>query len=165
MHIHSLTGEFFRSTTGSAFLEQQLARTRSLLGFTLLFCTFFFLCFFVTDLAALGWEAALATTFPARLLVAFITGSCAWLAYWRPLSITATRLVATVAEIVALASFMYIAAQRPTEFHWQAMSLAIMLVVIYLYIPNRLSHAIALAATGVFMALVLSLAPMPFPTS
>ncbi|MEH6437098.1 GGDEF domain-containing protein [Massilia sp. DD77] len=164
MHIHSLTGEFVHTVAESAFLDHQLARTRSLLGFTLLFCTFFYLCFFVTDVAALGLEAALAATFPARMLVAVTAGSCAWLAYRRPLSVRATWLAATLAEVVALASFMHIAVQRPQEFHWHAMSLAIMLVVIYLYIPNRLAHAIALAAcaTGVFLALVQGVAPMSF---
>ena len=164
MHILSLTGEFVHPATESAFLEHQLARTRSLLGFTLLFCTVFYLCFFVTDVAALGMDAALAATFPARLLVAVTAGSCAWLAYRRPLSVRATWLAATVAETVALASFMHIAVQRPQEFHWHAMSLAIMLVVIYLYIPNRLSHAMVLAASasGVFLALVLRLTSMSF---
>jgi diguanylate cyclase (GGDEF)-like protein len=50
---------------------------------------------------------------------------------------------------------MLIAVLRPTEFHWHAMSLAIMLMVVYLYIPNRLRYAtiLAVAATLVFVAL------------
>ncbi|OON59332.1 GGDEF domain-containing protein [Massilia sp. KIM] len=164
MKIHPLTGEFAGPAVESAFLEHKLASTRALLGFTLLFCTFFFLSFFATDIAALGVEAAVAATFPARLLVAVTAGACAWLAYRRPLSVRATRIAATLAESVALASFMHIAVQRPHEFHWHAMSLAIMLVVIYLYIPNRLIYAILLAtaATAAFLGLVLALAPMPF---
>ena len=92
MHILSLTGEFVHPATESAFLEHQLARTRSLLGFTLLFCTVFYLCFFVTDVAALGMDAALAATFPARLLVAVTAGSCAWLAYRRPHSMSSCAM-------------------------------------------------------------------------
>ena len=164
MHILPLTGEFVHPATESAFLTHQLPRTRRLLGFTLLFCTFFYLCFFVTDVAALGLDVAAAATLPARLLVGIIAGGCAWLAYRRPLTVRHTWLAATLAETVALASFMLIAVQRPHEFHWHAMSLAIMLVVIYLYIPNRLMHATVLAAgaTSVFLALVQAVAPMPF---
>jgi diguanylate cyclase (GGDEF)-like protein len=56
---------------------------------------------------------------------------------------------------VALACFMLISVLRPGDFHWHAMSLAIMLVVVYLYIPNRLRYAAALAvgATVAFVAL------------
>jgi hypothetical protein len=49
-----------------------------------------------------------------------------------------TRLAASLSGGVALACFMHISVLRPAEFHWHAMSLAIMLVVVYLYIPNRL---------------------------
>ncbi len=50
---------------------------------------------------------------------------------------------------------MLISVLRPTEFHWHAMSLAIMLVVVYLYIPNRLRYAsiLAVAATLAFVVL------------
>jgi diguanylate cyclase (GGDEF)-like protein len=53
---------------------------------------------------------------------------------------------------------MFIVVHRPAEFHWHAMSLAIMLVVVYLYIPNRLSHATALAV-GATVGFVLLAAP------
>jgi hypothetical protein len=50
---------------------------------------------------------------------------------------------------------MLISVLRPAEFHWHAMSLAIMLVVVYLYIPNRLLYAsgIAVVTTLVFVFL------------
>jgi diguanylate cyclase (GGDEF)-like protein len=65
---------------------------------------------------------------------------------------------------VALACFMVIAVHRPGEFHWHAMSLAIMLLVIYLYIPNRLAYALglAVAATAAFLALSLRFAALGF---
>ena len=94
MHIHYLTGEFARSTSETAFLSSQIDRTRAMLGFTLMFCVFFFLSFFATDIAVLGLDAALRDTLPARLLVAAVAGTCAWLAYRRPLSIRAMRLAA-----------------------------------------------------------------------
>jgi diguanylate cyclase (GGDEF)-like protein len=164
MEINSLTGEFLRKPTEASFLEHKQAQTRALLGFTLTFCTVFYLGFFVTDVAALGWGPAAAVLFGARILVALTAGTCAWLAYRSPLSVRATRLAATIAESVALGSFMFIAVHRPAEFHWHAMSLGIMLVVVYLYIPNRLRYAslLAVAATIVFLVLATRYSAMSF---
>ncbi|MET0980689.1 MAG: GGDEF domain-containing protein [Telluria sp.] len=164
MEIHSLTGEFLRASKEASYLEHKQEQTRPLLGFTLTFCTVFYLGFFATDVAALGWGPAAFGLLGARLLVAVTAGTCAWLAYRRPLSVRATRLAATVAESVALACFMFIVVQRPAEFHWHAMSLAIMLVVVYLYIPNRLSHAAAIAvlATTGFVVLVAQYSHVSF---
>lgn len=156
MQIKSSTGEFANATTETAFLEYKLAQTRSLLGFTLIFCSLFYLLFFVTDVAVLGLGPDTVTLFGARIAVGLTAGTCAWLAYRHPLTIRATRRAATTSEIVALACFMVIAAHRPAEFHWHAMSLAIMLVVIYLYIPNRLTYALILAVCSTTAFLVLA---------
>ncbi|MEF9926998.1 MAG: diguanylate cyclase [Massilia sp.] len=166
MHIHYLTGEFARSASEIAFLSNQIERTRAMLGFTLVFCVVFFLCFFVTDIAVLGLDAAARDTLPARLLVAASAGTCAWLAYRRPLSIRAMRLAASLSEGIALCCFMVVALARPYEVHWHAMSMLIILVVIYLYIPNRLVYSTALGtgATIVFLALVTFVLP-PRPVS
>jgi diguanylate cyclase (GGDEF)-like protein len=166
MHIHYLTGEFASSTSETAFLTSHIERTRAMLGFTLVFCIVFFLCFFATDIAVLGLDNAMRQTLPARLLVAASAGTCAWLAYRRPLSIRATRLAASLAEGIALCCFMVVALARPMEVHWHAMSMVAMLVVIYLYIPNRLVYAtaIAISATLVFLALTMFVLP-PRPAS
>ena len=97
MKFHPLSGEFARAADETEFLHSQLSRTRSLLGFTLLFCVIFFQLFFLTDIAALGLGVALRETLPARLGVALIGGIGAWLAYRRPLSIRGTRLAASSA--------------------------------------------------------------------
>ena len=162
--IDPLSAEFADRRLDRACLESQLPRIRTQLAFTLLFCSLYFLCFFATDVAALGLVPDTALLLGARLLVAVVAGSCAWLAWRRPLGLEATRLAATVAEVVALGCFMVIAVHRPGEFHWHAMSLAIMLLVVYLYIPNRLAYALAIAAlaTAVFLVLTVALAGMAF---
>ncbi|NNG21681.1 GGDEF domain-containing protein [Massilia sp. ML15P13] len=164
MAIDPLLGEFADRRTEDTYLEHQQPRTRAQLAFTLLFCTLFFLCFFATDVAALGLVPDTALLLGARLVVAITAGSCAWLALKRPLSTGATRLAASLAEAVALACFMVIAVHRPGEFHWHAMSLAIMLLVIYLYIPNRLAWALGLAsaATGTFLVLTMLFGALGF---
>ncbi|QOY96683.1 GGDEF domain-containing protein [Massilia sp. UMI-21] len=164
MAIDPLSGEFADRSTESAYVTHHLERTRPQLAFTLLLCSLYFLAFFATDLAALGLVPEAALLLGARLLVAATAGSCAWLAWRRPLGGRATRLAATVSEVVALSAFMLIAVHRPDEFHWHAMSLAIMLLVVYLYIPNRLGYAlgIAAAASACFLALCLTTSDMGF---
>lgn len=158
MEINSLTGEFVHAPTERAFLQHKQDQTQSLLGFTLTFCTVFYLGFFATDLAALGWGRDTMALLGARVAVALTAGSCAWLAHRKVLSVRASRLAASLAEGVALACFMFIAVLRPAEFHWHAMSLAIMLVVVYLYIPNRLRYASAIAIVATITFVVLAAA-------
>ncbi|KFI07527.1 diguanylate cyclase [Massilia sp. BSC265] len=164
MSIAPLSAEFTDRSTETAYHAYHRERTRVQLASTLLFCSLYFLGFFATDLAALGMVADAALLLGARLLVAVTAGSCAWLAWRSPLSTGAAWRAATVAEAVALACFMFIAFHRPGEFHWHAMSLGVMLLVIYLYIPNRFAHAlgIAAAATAGFLALTLAHADMGF---
>ena len=161
MKFHPLTGEFARAADETEFLNSQLPRTRPLLGFSLLFCVVFFQFFFLTDIAALGLDTALRETLPARLGVALNGGVCAWLAYRRPLSVRGTRLAASSAEILSLGCFMVVALARPNEVHWHALSMVVIQVVIYLYVPNRLAYATAIATSGliIFLALVHYLLP------
>ncbi|MGJ7915755.1 GGDEF domain-containing protein [Massilia sp. LXY-6] len=162
MEFDSLTGEFAMPADEAAFLRHRQPQTQRLLGFTLVFCTLFYVAFSVTDLAALGYGPAFLSLLGARMVVAVTAGTCAWLAYRSRLSVRAMRIAASVVEAVALGCFMFIAMLRPAEFHWHAMSLAIMLIVVYLYIPNGFVNALllAFAATVGLLALALRLAHM-----
>jgi diguanylate cyclase (GGDEF)-like protein len=157
MKVHRFTGEFAHPADEAAFLQYHLPQTRALLGFTLVFCTLFYVAFVVTDYVALGYGPAFLRVSAARALVAVTAGTCAWLAYRRPLSIAATRRTATIAETTALVCFMVIAAHRSDDIAWHAMSLGIMVIVIYLYIPNGFANALLLAAgaSAAFLALTL----------
>jgi diguanylate cyclase (GGDEF)-like protein len=157
MEFDPLTGEFARPADEAAFLRQRQAQTQRLLGFTLVFCTLFYVAFAVTDLAALGYGMDFLSLLGARMVVAVTAGACAWLAYRRRLSVSAMRTAASVAEAVALGCFMFIAMLRPAEFHWHAMSLAIMLIVVYLYIPNSFVNALLLAFASTIALLTLAL--------
>jgi hypothetical protein len=161
-NIDRFTGEFASRASEAAFLQHRQAQTQPLLGFTLVFCTLFYVAFSVTDLAALGFGPDFLSLLGARMAVACTAGVCAWLAYRRRLSVKAMRLAATLSEAVALACFMFVTMLRPAEFHWHAMSLAIMLIVVYLYIPNSFRNALllAFAATAGFLTLALRLGHM-----
>lgn len=153
--IGKLWGEFASPETESRFLRHRLADTRALLRFTLLFCAVFFVGFSLTDVAALGYGRDTVILLLARLSVAATAITGVWFVAREGVSVRATRLIACIAEIVAITVFMCITVYRPAEFHWHAMSLAIMLIVIYLYIPNRLAYAtlVATLATVTFIAI------------
>jgi diguanylate cyclase (GGDEF)-like protein len=163
-NIDRFTGEFASRANEAAFLHHRQAQIQPLLGFTLVFCALFYVAFAITDLAALGFGPAFLALFGARMVVALTAGACAWLAYRRRLDVKAMRLAASLPEAVALGCFMFIAMLRPTEFHWHATSLAIMLIVVYLYIPNSFVNALllALVATAGLVALGLCLGRMNF---
>jgi diguanylate cyclase (GGDEF)-like protein len=157
MAFDALTGEFASKADEAGFLRHRQTQTQRLLGFTLVFCTLFYVAFSVTDLAALGYGRDFLSLLGARMVVALTAGICAWLAYRRRLGVGAMRLAASLSEAVALGCFMFIAAMRPAEFHWHAMSLAIMLIVVYLYIPNSFFNALLLAFAATAALLVLAL--------
>src|SRR5437764_3642699 len=158
----AMTGEFAAVADEAAFLHYKQPQTQKLLGFTLLFCASFYLVFALTDLVVLGPGRDFLMLLCARLAVAATAVAYARQAYRGTLSVGATRIAACVAEAIALGCFMLISATRVAEFHWHAMSLAIMLIVIYLYIPNSFTNALvlALSATAGFLALALRLGHM-----
>lgn len=162
MTVHRFTGEFAHAADEAAFLQHHLPQTRALLGFTLVFCTLFYIAFVVTDYAALGYGPAFLAVCAARTVVAVTAGAGAWLAYRRPLSMAATRRTATIAETTALLCFLVITVYRPDEIPWHAMSLGIMVIVVYLYIPNSFANALVLAsgASAAFLALTLRYADL-----
>jgi diguanylate cyclase (GGDEF)-like protein len=158
MEISCLVGEFSNPAAESAFLRHQLARTQTLLRFTLILCSIFYLGFWFIDLTFLGYGTEALTLLGLRGSVAITALSCVWLTYRKPLSVRIARLAACVAEVVAMLAFMGIALYRPGELHWHAMSLAIMLMFVYLYIPNRLGYAtmVAVLSTVAFVLLARS---------
>lgn len=161
--------EFSSHVTESRFLLGQLGQTKSQLRSALIFCSFFYLLFSLTDIAVLGYGSDAKTLFGARLTVALTAAASVLLIYRRPDSVPLARLAACAVEVVGMAVFMLIVAYRPDEIPWHAMSMAIMLAVIYIFIPNRLAYALAIAltATAVFIFLVLklhSLKPAEFVT-
>lgn len=154
--ISSISGEFSSRETESRFQRHNLHATQSLLRFTLIFCAVFYLGFWLTDIASLGNGPEANMLLLARLIVALAATLCAWLPRRDCPSIGKTRASACIAESVALGMFMLIATARPAEFHWHAMSLAIMLIVVYLYIPNRFVYATVISVTATIVFVLLA---------
>lgn len=153
LDLAPVRSEFCNEVTEFRFLTHHLAETQSQLRLTLIFCSFFYLAFSLTDIAVLGYGRDAFILFLARLTVAVTAAGCGWLTDRQRKSVAMTRLAATAVEIVGMSTFMLVVVYRPDELPWHAMSMAIMLIVVYIFIPNRLvySLAVALSATGVFI--------------
>jgi diguanylate cyclase (GGDEF)-like protein len=146
--LSRLWSEFRNKKTEKEFLHHHLVRGQYQLRIALIFCSLFYLAFVLTDVAALGYTHKALILFLARLLVALTAVTAIYLIHRRPLSITMPMLAATATEIVGMGSFMLIAVYRPHEMPWHAMAMAIMLIVVYLFIPNRLIYALGVALTS-----------------
>lgn len=153
--IAALSAEFADSEIESAFREHvHLAWVRDTrVAFTI--TALFYLAFSVTDFLVLGESEQYQVVFLTRVLVC-----CAGLAialsaarFWRPL---VDGITPTLVEGVALAGFLSITLLRPYEAGWHGMSLMVMLLGIYVFIPNRFlpTLAVALSTTLAFIWLL-----------
>lgn len=151
--LHPFWSEFRDKKTEKEFLQHYLERGQHQLRIALVFCSLFYLAFIFTDIAALGYTRNALTLVIARLLVAITAVAAIYMIYLRPQSVCAPPLAATITEIVGMGTFIFIVIYRPHEMPWHAMAMSIMLIVVYLFIPNRLVYAlgVALSSTLIFI--------------
>ncbi|MES2129786.1 MAG: GGDEF domain-containing protein [Pseudomonadota bacterium] len=163
LDLSSLRSEFASPAVETSFLQHHLADLHSQLRLSVLVGSLFFIAFALTDVAVLGYGDQAFELFVGRLSVGVIAIAGTLLSRWRPGSIAMTRAVASSVEIASLAVFMLVVAYRPQQMAWHAMSLSIILTVVYLYIPNRLIYAVAIAigATFIFVALAATVGHLP----
>ncbi|MEW6678307.1 MAG: GGDEF domain-containing protein [Pseudomonadota bacterium] len=150
------SGEFVDPATESAFREYispfWVRDTRR--AFTL--AALFYLAFLITDFMLLGVSEHYGIVLATRVLVFFAGLLVAITAarYWRLLvdGITPTLVVG-----LAMAGFLSITLLRPLDEGWHGMSMMVMLLGTYVFIPNRFLPIlfIALASTLGFFLLVL----------
>jgi diguanylate cyclase (GGDEF)-like protein len=163
MEVAAMRCEFCDAAAEQEFLSHHLATTQGQLRVTFLFCSLFFLGFAVTDIVWLGYSAESAVLIGSRLLVAATALAGLVALRRRPGSIPLTRAAACAFEVAGAASFLLIAALRPGEFSLHAISMSIVIIVIYIYVPNRLIYATAIAvpATGGFLLLAWRRSDLP----
>lgn len=151
--IHPIWGEFRNHEIEKDFLHHNLLQTQAQLRIALIICSVFYISFALTDVAALGYTSNILILLLARSLVAITATVAIYLIHRQPFSITISPLAATAVEIVGMGTFMIICIYRPDEMPWHATSMSIMIIVLYLFIPNRLAYAmgVALASTVVFI--------------
>jgi diguanylate cyclase (GGDEF)-like protein len=154
--VAPLRCEFVDAETETAFLRHHLAMTQAQLRVTFLFCSLFYLCFAATDVIWVGYSAKTALLVCARMAVALTALASLSLLQRRPASIPITRVAANIVEVAGAAGFLLIAALRPAEFSLHAISMSIVVIVIYIYIPNRLLNAVAISAAATLLFVVLA---------
>uniref|UniRef100_UPI003F49B406 GGDEF domain-containing protein n=1 Tax=Cupriavidus yeoncheonensis TaxID=1462994 RepID=UPI003F49B406 len=161
--IDPLRLEFRSAETELAFQRHHLDRNRSTLRLTLIFCSVFYVAFAMTDVAVLGYGREALILFVGRMLVAITATTGLLLIRKQPEPVAGLWFVASAAEVVGMATFMLIVSFRPTEIPWHGMSLCIMLIVVYVFIPNRLIIAtgIAVAATAAFILIAAEKETLP----
>jgi diguanylate cyclase (GGDEF)-like protein len=151
-------GEFTSARLESAFLRDQSSVIQHELTRSLSFCGVFYLVFALADVAQLGHGSLTLALFAMRLAVALValTGIVLTRRSANP-AITAYR-AATAFTTLAMLSFLLVAYSRG-ELLLHGMSMAIMLIIVYLFIPNRLVNAgiVAVSASAGFLALVYAL--------
>lgn len=148
-------GEFRSPATEAAYLHAQGRVIRYELTRSLSFCSVFYLAFALADLAHLGLGSLTLALFVARLAVAVVSviGIVLTRRSANP-GQTAYRC-ATVFTSLAMLTFLLVVYSRG-ELLLHGMSMAIMLIIVYLFIPNRLVNAsiVAVSASVAFLALV-----------
>jgi diguanylate cyclase (GGDEF)-like protein len=121
----------------------------------LAFCGIFFLAFSLADAAHLGYTRYTLVLFLARLAIALValTGIVLTRRSANPTH-TAYR-AATVFTCLAMLVFLLVSYFR-SDLLLHGMSMAIMLIIVYLFIPNRLANStiIAFSASAGFLTLV-----------
>lgn len=148
-------GEFTSASLESAFVRDQGGVIQHELTRSLSFCAIFYLAFALADVAHLGQGSQTLGLFVMRLSVAAVAliGIVLTRRSANP-GHTAYR-AATVFSSLAMLSFLLVAYSRDEPL-LHGMSMAIMLIIVYLFIPNRLVNAtiVALGASAGFLAVV-----------
>jgi diguanylate cyclase (GGDEF)-like protein len=152
--------EFAEPGAEQRFQMHHLAEMQSQMRVALLVSAVVYTLFWFADIARLGFGPGVITLLLVRLcFVGAVIGTLV-LIHVRPNSPTLAWLACTAAEVIGAISFLVVCSYHPAETPWLAMSLAIMIQVIYLYIPNRLLHAacvaIAFSLAFIWQASVMS---------
>jgi diguanylate cyclase (GGDEF)-like protein len=152
--------EFSDANAESRFQMHHLAEMQSQMRLALIVSAVVYTLFWFADIARLGYGPAVINLLLVRLCFVGAVVATLVLLHLRPNSPSLAWRACTAAEVIGAASFLVVCAYHPGETPWLAMSLAIMIQVIYLYIPNRLLHstvvAVAFSLAFIWQASVIS---------
>ena len=156
--IDNARAEFADGAIESRYNRHHLPARIRQLNISLLFCAAFYLAFAATDLTTLGTTTTAFLLLSARVLVALLGVAGCILLRRDDASVTMAVAVACTVELVGMAVFMVLCWYQPEATAWNALSLGLMVMAIYVNIPNRLVYAtlIALAASAAFTLMVLA---------
>ncbi|NCS65560.1 MAG: hypothetical protein COS39_07125 [Hydrogenophilales bacterium CG03_land_8_20_14_0_80_62_28] len=155
LRINRLTAEFFYPETERGFREDIRARRIRDTRLAILLAAVFYLVFASTDYLAMGvcenYSVVLATRASicaAGLITAFLLPK-----YWRQL---VNGVIPGLVAVFAMAGFIAITFLRPYSVGWHGMSMMIMLLGGYVFIPNRFLAILSICLTGSLIFLLLA---------
>jgi len=155
--IHRRRAEFAERDIEDRFIRHFLPERNAQLKASLLFSAAFYVVFGLTDIATLGPTATAWALVALRIAVALVAaGAC--LAIARRPDSAAVSIRATCCVLVAgLGAFPVLCWYQPGAMAWNLMSLALMLMAVYVIFPNRFIHSVAIrvGASLAFAAMLL----------
>jgi diguanylate cyclase (GGDEF)-like protein len=151
-------GEFMSASLEAAFMQAHGGVIRHELTRSLSFCGVFYLLFALVDVAHLGQSNQALILFAARLTIAMVAAGAIMLSRRSADPGYTAYRSATVFTSLTMLTFLLVVYARG-ELLLHGMSMAIMLIIVYLFIPNRLVNAsiVALSASAGFLALVYTI--------
>jgi diguanylate cyclase (GGDEF)-like protein len=152
-------GEFTCVATEASFLRERGPVIARDLSRSLTFCSAFYLAFALTDVADLGYGSHTTLLFLARLAVAVVALAGVFATRRSLDPARSAYRAATFVTSFGMATFLLVVDYRPDDLLLHGMSMAIMLVIVYLFIPNRVATAavVAAGASVAFLTLAWSL--------
>ena len=151
--ISTLKAEFTDSRAEKAYrLHMQPLQSRHL-QVALLVWGALLLAFGVLDLHALGWTPAFAILFTCRVVQAALLFSLAFALRSRP-HWASNGYAVTTLEIIGFFLFLPIYFLRPEVATLTVVVLGLMLLVMFLFVPNRLSLTLLAALVGMLLTLL-----------
>jgi diguanylate cyclase (GGDEF)-like protein len=158
LEIDRQRAEFADAAVEDRFNRHHLPERSAQLKVSLLFCAAFYVAFGATDVATLGPTATAWAMVALRVLVALVAGAGCLAIVRRPESVRVAVVAACAVEVVGLAVFLVLCWYQPTATAWNVMSQALILMAIYINIPNRFVYAVGIAAgsSAMFCAMLFA---------
>ncbi|MEW6373811.1 MAG: GGDEF domain-containing protein [Pseudomonadota bacterium] len=151
LNIDRRRAEFADRESEERFMRHVLGERNAQLKASLLFSAAFYVVFGLTDIATLGPTPTAWCMVALRVLVALAAlGGCAAIAR-RPDSVAVSVRASCAAQVVGLAVFPVLCWHQPSAMAWNLMSHALILMAVYVIIPNRFVYAVAIG-TGSSLA-------------
>ncbi|GGY37616.1 GGDEF domain-containing protein [Pseudoduganella sp. SL102] len=158
LEIDRQRAEFADAAVEDRFNRHHLPERSAQLKVSLLFCAAFYVAFGATDVATLGPGPTAWAMIALRVLVALVAAGGCVAILRRPESVRVAVLAASAVEVVGMAVFMVLCWYQPAATAWNVMSQALILMAIYINIPNRFVYAawIAAGSSVVFCAMLMT---------
>ena len=153
LNIDRRRAEFADRECEDRFMRHVLPERNAQVRASLLFSAAFYVVFGLTDIATLGPTPTAWCMVALRVLVALVAlGACAAIAR-RPDSVPVSIRASCCAQVAGLVVFPVLCWFQPSAMAWNLMSHALILMAVYVIIPNRFACA---AAIGVGSSLAFA---------